>query len=186
MEKTFRTSMFGFNKDDVAKYIFQQNKGFERKLAEKDAALDTVQAQLDQANHNAQTWAENGARIKQLQTLLAQLQERSDAFNAALAQGSQDLDEIDNSYKSLEGRCEKLESFREKAAKFDSLATALSGIFGNGPEVRDPGESVDKAEAPIISPVQYAKTHWEDYKEAAARLEETCREIAGILAEMQL
>ena len=47
MKPIFRTTMFGFNKEDVFNFITKQNKQYDQKLSELNAELDRQKAEFD-------------------------------------------------------------------------------------------------------------------------------------------
>ena len=185
MEKSFRTSMFGFNKEDVAKYIFRQDKAFEKKLEEKEAALQKAQIERDEAEKACADWQDNLAKIQALNGLLEQFKSQSSSLISAIQSEDTDINTIESSYHRMEKRCEELEACREKASKFDSLATALSGIFGSG--IQNEESSLSESECSDAEPAFHqARMSIESTKHKAEALEETALEIEAILSELKL
>ena len=94
MEKTFRTSMFGFNKEDVAKYIYQQDKVYEKKLAEKNAALEEANTARKNAEQNARDWEKNNEKIKDLQSLLKRFRDLSEFLHVSIEEDDTAMDAV--------------------------------------------------------------------------------------------
>ena len=186
MEKTFRTSMFGFNKDDVAKYIYQQDRSFEKKLSEKNAALEAAESSLEEARGHLSDWNENVEKIKALRELLERFREQSVSLSAGIEEGKNSMDAVENGYKRLEDRCEKLESFREKANKFDSLATALSGIFGNGIKNEPVEQDAAEETGEISSPIHQAMIDQESIAQIASELDRIGKEIESVIEDLRV
>ena len=169
----------------MAKYIYQQSKAFEKKLAEKDAALEEASISLSEAEARASSYADHEETVKRLLPLTETLLSKNASIKDALRQGANDLGAIESGYKDLQEHCEKLEAFREKAKKFDSLASALSGIFGKSVS-DETSEAVEIAETEnSASPIDHAKVRWDEIQELAKAMGDTCDEIALLISEFK-
>ena len=176
MEQSFRTVMFGFNKEDVAKFIYQQNKGYEKKLAEKEKEVERLTSALEKAEDQCRAAEENAALTDSFRESVVSCKDSCDALLAAMDAEADELSRMGEGYGALKEQCEKLLLFKEKAKKFDSLATALSGIFGNGPEGPS-GDYDDQIPEERVSPVEEARVHLEERRELAEKLAATFSEL---------
>ncbi len=184
MEKSFRSAMFGFNKEDVAKFIYQQNKSFEKKMAEKDAELEKASIALADALKQEETWREHREKVSEVLKLADALESRSSAFDEALTTEQEDLSSLEESFRSISEKCERLEAFREKAQKFDSLATALSGIFGGIAQEADQPTD-DTSEEDDSAAIHLALVHAEEKRAVARELKEVCDQMIALLQELK-
>ena len=183
MEQSFRTVMFGFHKEDVAKFIYQQNKVYEKRLADKEKELEQNKRALDEAEERCRAAEENAALADSLREGVLSCKDSCEALLSALDTEAEELSRVDEGYDALKKKCEKLSLLKEKAEKFDSLAAALSGIFGNGPE----GPSVDSVDVDFdekISPVEDARSHLEERRELAGKLAASFRELSELVERL--
>ena len=183
MEKSFRSAMFGFNKEDVSKFIYQQNKSYEKHLADKDAELEKANAALADALKNEENWKANREKVDVLKELANEFRVCADSFAEALETEKKDLSSVECSYRAVTEKCEELESFRDKANKFDSLATALSGIFGGVSPEKNEVES-DADETDDGAAVRLALVHADEKREIAQKLNELAEQIASLLSDL--
>lgn len=195
MEQSFRTAMLGFQKEDVARFIYQQNKNFEKKLAEKDAELKAVSAKhqeetellrlaLFQAQEKNGNWQENEDLTRQILSLTVDFQQQIQDFLAAMDQEKDCLEAVESDYSALRERCCESEAFREKAEKFDSLASVLSSMMGGVSEQKESPCTVSEA-MPETDSIHRAKLQWEEKQAIVNALSDSCRNIAEALQKFK-
>lgn len=186
MEHSFRTSVFGFNKEDVAKFVYQQSKSFEKKLAEKEAALDEAEKVRSEAEDRADAWEGNCESVKRLKELMKSFRDQYELLSCALSDEEADMNAIEEGYQGLQDRCNRLEAFREKADKFDSLAAALSGIFGSGIDHKPSDEPITESTETQSSPIHRARVNQENKRKAVLDMEKICQEVYEVIEEMRV
>lgn len=185
MEKSFRSAMFGFNREDVAKYIYQQSKSFESKLADKNVALEESNAALTEAQRKLKDLDESVERIKEISALLDDFRTAYGDLSSAIREEAASFDAVESGYGSLEEKCDKLMAFQEKANKFDSLATALSGIFGGGIKPESGDQNVVDAASDDVSPIHQAKVSVDQTNKKLEALGEVFEKIGAAVESLK-
>lgn len=149
MKPIFRSSMFGFHREDVSSFIAKQSKQYEKRINELLEEEKRLESELC-AEKSAREAEE--ALLKSLRSekeekdsktkAVLEILEKLNAEKAALLSGAERcVDQFDQMKQGMEVLNQKLSealSFRDKAKKFDQLANVLSGILSG--EVREAQE----------------------------------------------
>lgn len=153
MKPIFRTTMFGFNKEDVFNFMTKQNKQYDQKLSELNAEIDRQKAEFDLEREAFErdsgeierlnlSLQESNELLKNIAVIFCEiLDDGSRVRNCAVKVKEEHDIELDR-FNEMKKRVVEAEALREKAEKFDRLSGVLSSIF-NQPEM---ASSAPKAE----------------------------------------
>ncbi len=139
---SFRTSMGGYNKDDVNRYIQQMHFQFSRAEEQKEAEITKLRQELSSKQQNADA---DGELKKENEELKARLEEGS-ASSAAMKAELEELraslaaarEELDAAKATLEEKSTEFAAFREKteggereqlAQRYEKMSCQLGDIF---------------------------------------------------------
>ena len=136
MKPVFRTSMFGFNKEDVTDFMVRQNRKHEEErnqfLAQmelKEKSLSAREAQCREIlgkKEEAEKAVSNAKeRREELQTALDALKADQNAVREAALFAREEWQILNEENASLR-------AYREKAKKYDALAGVLTSIISGG------------------------------------------------------
>lgn len=140
MKPIFRTSMFGFSREDVFNFITKQNKQIDSKMFELNSELDRQKAELEREKANFVRDVTEVERLKQAlnesKELLKSISELANEisadkqriFDCAVAIREERETEREK-FQDMKKRAGEAEILREKAEKFDRLSGVLSSIF---------------------------------------------------------
>lgn len=194
MKPIFRNSMFGFHKEDVASFIAKQNQQFDSKLAELQSKLDAQAKDFarreqelicDQEDLENLRSEKNAYKtdVSKIIALAERFSSESEVLNKALDECRSSVEDLDKELDSARERLEQSDAFREKAEKFDRLASVLGEIVsGKAPE--EAGESV-AAEPVLLPSSDKAFLSIEKEREAAKKLQATCEELLLIVKRLE-
>lgn len=180
MKPIFRTAMFGFMKEDVAQFISQQNREFEKKLKEKEDLAQDLRQSFEQEKEAlaADSVALGALREKlllqqknkeQLAALKNEFCRARDQFLSSLEKGDAAVGAMKEELERLRDHTKEMEELRVKAEKFDALAGALSGIMGQAADAAPAAEKTEERVYFTASPGT-AEQSMEEQKEAAQTL----------------
>ena len=156
MKPIFRTTMFGFNREDVFNFITKQNKQYDQKLSELNAELDRQKAEFDLEREGFErdsdeieslkhSLHESNELLKNISVIFGEiLDDGSRVRNCAVKVKEEHDIELDR-FKEMKKRVDEAETLREKAEKFDRLSGVLSSIF-NQPETASSAPGVTGSE----------------------------------------
>ena len=156
MKPIFRTTMFGFNKEDVFNFITKQNKQYDQKLSELNAELDRQKAEFDLEREGFErdsdeieslkhSLHESKELLKNISVIFGEILDDSSRVRNCAAKVKEEHDiELDR-FKEMKKRVDEAETLREKAEKFDRLSGVLSSIF-NQPETASSAPGVTAIE----------------------------------------
>lgn len=157
MKPIFRTTMFGFNKEDVFNFITKQNKQYDLKVSELNSELEKQKSEFDLEKEAFErdtdeierlnlSLRESNALLKTIADLLHEvLDDESRVYNCAVKVKEENDVKIEK-LNAMKKRVEEAETLREKAEKFDRLSGVLSSIF-NQPEMASATSEIAKSEA---------------------------------------
>lgn len=140
MKPIFRTTMFGFNKEDVFNFITKQNKQYDQKLSELNAELDRQKAEFDLEREGFErdsdeieslkhSLHESNELLKNISVIFGEILDDGSRVRNCAAKVKEEHDiELDR-FKEMKKRVDEAETLREKAEKFDRLSGVLSSIF---------------------------------------------------------
>ena len=140
MKSGFKTSMFGFNKEDVVNFIDKQNREYEKKLQELQAENTRLQGLLetqkeefsqDQVAYKVlkESLSSDRERAQKIKDLAILLQDDFESVLASAKNFESDMECIRLEATELSKKLKVAESYREKAEKFDRLAEVLSSMM---------------------------------------------------------
>ena len=156
MKPVFRTSMFGFNKQDVTDFMVRQNRQHEEErnqfLADQQQREAALFTREDQCRAIEAKRTEIDAKEKRLESILSLLKGAVDQLKANRASCEESLEKAEEEWGKLVSENERLSLCREKAQKYDTLAGVLTSIVGgehsSGRSDADPdGSTVDPEKA---------------------------------------
>ncbi len=216
MKPIFRNSMFGFDKGDVASFISKQSKIWEKKVLEAEEKVRQIEQDLQKENNAIREEAlrreeelrremeilEEKNRSfqdmeKKKQALLSASVDaaklREEIFSdykeliASVDQTGERLEEMKQEHKLLQARVAKGEIYREKAEKFDQLASALSGMVG-GRATEDSAETfqIEADDENVSKPLSFSHVfeNLNAQKQVAHRFLQHCEELQKLLAQL--
>ena len=145
MKPIFRSSMFGFQKSDVVRFIAKQSEMHDSKVSELNEQIEKLRRDYDkeieeltQDRVALEALQEDHLKkldsILQIRRLTEEIRTGSAQLVSAADEGKQSVSEMCEEIVSLKSALEDAEKFRDKALKFDQLASVLTGIV-NGEEV---------------------------------------------------
>lgn len=144
MRPIFRNAMFGFHKEDVAKFIASQSKQQERVVADLNREREEMAREFEERIEILQHDADELERLRSLEekflSVSGEISQMNENFSKLVEQVKLGLDENDSAISLLEKTngelVERIKSdsvFREKAKRFDQLSNVLSGIVSGKP-----------------------------------------------------
>ncbi len=140
MKPIFRNSMFGFHKEDVASFIAKQSSHYEKKISDLETKLENTERAFELEKQGLISDREELESLRSqkkkfysdLDSILA-LSDEIDLKNEKILTSCENnkiiAGELENSINLLNHQVAKAEEFREKAGRFDQLATVLGEIF---------------------------------------------------------
>lgn len=161
----FRTSLGGYNKNDVNEYVKERARETREQIAERDARIKALTEELEIERRSA---AQSAQRLKA--DLSAQSGGLEDGISAVDAASRRIMEQLDGADRELENMI----LYRVKAEKFDKLAATLSDLL------RLQGKT-EQVSVPVMPDRSELKNEMES---ALAGLREDLkklREAAGIL-----
>lgn len=201
MKPIFRNSMFGFNKEDVAAFIAKQNQQFDAKMAELQSKLDsqardfsrrerelvcdqeeleTLRSERKDFDKEKEARREDLAEIAMLAELFAT---ERDALDVAFDESCETVESLGDELDLARERLKKSDSYREKAEKFDRLASVLGEIVsGKNCELEEGAEQ----EEPVTLPsAEKAVACIAREREALKALQSTCEELIARVKKLE-
>ncbi len=160
----FRTSLGGYNKNDVNEYLKERARETREQIAERDAKIKALTEDLELEKLHA---ARSHAKLKE--DLSAQSGGLENGIAAVDAASRRVMEQLDSADRELEN----MVLYRVKAEKFDKLAATLSDLL------RLQGKA-EQVSVPVMPDRSALKKEMED---ALAKLREDLeklREAAGI------
>ena len=167
MRPIFRNAMFGFHKEDVAKFIASQSKQQEKAIADLNREREELVREYEERILGLQTEAEELERLRAQEdkflALCAEISQKTVKSGDLTEQVKSSLDandaaicELEKANGELVERIKRDGVFREKAKKFDQLSCVLSGIVNGKPleasdlNVCDVSEETDVEKKPAF------------------------------------
>lgn len=140
MKPIFRTSMFGFSKEDVFNFITKQNRQYDLKRSELISDFEKQKAEFYREKESFLRDTSEIERLrKQLDDIRLTMKEISDVVQEISSDKSrvydcalEVLEERDKDreiFNAMKSRAVEAEKLRDKAEKFDRLSGVLSSIF---------------------------------------------------------
>jgi hypothetical protein len=190
MKPIFRNSMFGFHKEDVASFIAMQNQQFDSKLSEMQAKMDAQAKEFAKREQDLvcdQEELENlrseknahRADVSKIMELADRFASESDELAQAFEDSSLSVESLDGELDAVSERVKKSDAYREKAEKFDRLASVLSEIVSGK-------TSEEAAEIPVEEPIAFPSSDKATAcivreREVLQKLQATCEELLALV-----
>jgi DNA repair exonuclease SbcCD ATPase subunit len=185
--------MFGFHKEDVARFIASQSKSHEKELLELKKDQEILVADYEKKIHALSENLEKMSTIREesekQQNAFLRLREGSEQIEEALDKILVELSEkekqvslVNDNNSELENRLEKAMTLCDKANRFDQLASVLSGIVSGQDPVTVQPEVLSLDPVASVDPIDLTslRTSVEElnllYKKVFASVEELNRE----------
>jgi len=191
MKAVFRTSMFGFNKEDVAKFIAKQSKQFESKIADMEEEQKAAQRQFEADKENLskdrvaledlrERLSTNEETVERILQLRDTITAEKVSFLESFETGIEALQKQEAEIMSLRRKLTVAEAYREKAEKFDQLSSVLSTIL-MGKETEQISSVPNPEE---VGGETGAFAEMNTQKEAALRLSAHVEELLSLLEQL--
>ncbi len=191
MKPIFRSSLFGFQKSDVVRFVAKQSSMHEAKIAELNDEIEKLRkehlAEIEEYEQDSIALsALRDDNLKKLDTILQlrkaaeEFKENKEELHSALELSKESVAKMCDEILSLQSALDTAEGFREKAVKFDQLAVVLSGIV-NGGEVK-PCEAAPCVEKTVSTvDLDVAKELFSKHEKALLTLDETLEKVLQLL-----
>lgn len=197
MDLLFRNSMFGFNKIDVANFITKLSRENEKALQQKEKEIEELKRGLQELEQKTADREESLEKekalfqtkkddLEKIRTLAGRAKDTSNRVEALAAENFAHAEKMNADIQTLTKKAEKAEEYREKALKFDRLASVLSDIVSGQEEksVVCEEEEIDELPQELISLLSVS--HFEKQKAAAGELNLLLDEIGDAVALLSL
>lgn len=192
MKPVFRSAMFGFHRDDVANFIAKQSRQYEKKIAELEESINNERKEFEREK---EILAQDRIALENLREKCSSYDENITLVRSLSSKITADGALFSDSADLCQTECEKLEeqfritldrlslanSYKEKAEKFDQLASVLNNVIsgqsnGTAPSVPQ------NTEAPVSTVEHF--DGFEKHQEIFARIVEHMDEMIRILETM--
>ena len=188
MKPIFRNAVFGFHKEDVAKFIGKQSNLYESKIDElkkqNELLLQTMEEEreehracLDRLNECERSAKKYESSIKKLSLLMDDLETELGQLKDGVDRSRISFQKMESNLSMAKDRFQKLVPLCEKAQKFDHLANTLGEIFGNG---LGGGKNIEKNEISFEDLSFSSEYSIDDLFASMERMTELCNAVREI------
>ncbi len=191
MSRVFRNAMFGFHKNDVAAFISKQNRQFEKRISdlEKEKAV-LIQDYENQIGHLSfereeleqfrQKKEDDLATLSAIRVLCNKIQSGNQQVVDSFRTTKEDIARLEQFALRLNEKLVESQVLREKANRFDQLASVLSGIVaGKESTIVAAKNANDEEFSSNVEAVE--KIELDRLQNAFNELAENCNELVRVL-----
>lgn len=195
MKPIFRSAMFGFQKDDVANFIAQQNRQFEARVSELKEQLDTAQQRFETEKEKflldqdelltlREKDAANRLNLQRIELIVNTIKEKEEMLSGVFSESAAAVANIGEDVSRLKEKLTKAQEFRQKANRFDQLTSILGEIVSG--KKADPLQKVskDEEESSESTCVDEALELLSKQREMLVSLQTSCTELSELLAQL--
>ncbi len=190
MKPIFRNSMFGFHKEDVARFIASQSKSHEKELLdlrkEQETIVSDYEKRIQVISDDLDKMEAFRVQSEKQQIAFSRLSEGSDRIKESLDKIFGELSEkekqarvVNETQSELENRLEKAMTLCDKANRFDQLASVLSGIVAGKDPVSAQPEAFSLEPVNSVEPLDLTSL-----RAAIEELAALCREALSSVEEL--